>query len=171
MRHSTVHCKDWPCKQNMAKKLSDEQIAECREGFSLYSQGKNKVKTSDLAPLMHAMGQHCSESELKHIVTKLDSKGLGSFNFSHFLDFMATKMNGEDEDEELREAFRVFDIDRDGFITFCELRNIMSTLGLNLTDSEVQNMIREADKDLDGKISYEDFAGIMAVEENPKNEQ
>ena len=49
----------------------------------------------------------------------------------------------------------MFDKNGDGFISATELRLVMNTLGENLTDEEVEEMIREADIDGDGQVNYE----------------
>lgn len=61
----------------------------------------------------------------------------------------AKNLNAE---EDIREAFKVFDQDGNGFITAEELRNVMTNLGERLTDEEVKEMIREADQDGDGVL-------------------
>lgn len=63
--------------------------------------------------------------------------------------------------EEILEAFKVFDKDGNGFISAAELRHIMTNLGEKLTDEEVDEMIREADIDGDGQINYEEFVKMM----------
>ncbi|KAJ3676571.1 hypothetical protein LUZ60_003983 [Juncus effusus] len=63
--------------------------------------------------------------------------------------------------EELKEAFRVFDKDQNGFISAAELRHVMINLREKLTDEEVDEMIREADVDGDGQINYEEFVKVM----------
>ena len=68
---------------------------------------------------------------------------------------MARKMKDSDSEEEIREAFRVFDKDGNGFISPAELRHVMTNLGEKLTDEEVEEMIREADIDGDGQVNYE----------------
>lgn len=65
---------------------------------------------------------------------------------------MARKMKDTDSEEEIREAFKVFDRDNNGFISAAELRHVMTSIGEKLTDDEVDEMIREADQDGDGKI-------------------
>ena len=50
---------------------------------------------------------------------------------------------------------KVFDKNGDGYISASELRHVMTTLGEKLTDDEVDEMIREADIDWDGKVNYE----------------
>jgi calmodulin len=72
-----------------------------------------------------------------------------------FLTMMARKMKDTDSEEEIREAFKVFDRDNNGFISAAELRHVMTSIGEKLTDDEVDEMIREADQDGDGRIDCE----------------
>ena len=58
-------------------------------------------------------------------------------------------------DAELRQAFRVFDIDGDGLIDADELRQTMANLGETLSDHDVHAMIREADRNGDGKVDFD----------------
>lgn len=85
----------------------------------------------------------------------------GTIDFPEFLTLMARKMKDTDSEEELIEAFKVFDRDGNGLISAAELRHVMTNLGEKLTDEEVDEMIREADIDGDGQINYEEFVGMM----------
>lgn len=87
--------------------------------------------------------------------TVLSFPGNGTIDFPEFLTMMARKMKDTDSEEEIREAFRVFDKDGNGFISAAELRHVMTNLGEKLTDEEVDEMIREADIDGDGQVNYE----------------
>ena len=69
-----------------------------------------------------------------------------------FLTMMARKMKDTDSEEEIREAFKVFDSDNTGFISPAELRHVLTSIGEKLTDDEVDEMIREADQDGDDRI-------------------
>ena len=81
--------------------------------------------------------------------------GNGTIDYSEFLTMMSIKMTECDHDEEIREAFRVFDKDGNGFISAAELRHVMTNLGEKLTDEEVDEMVQEADIDGDGQVNYE----------------
>jgi len=48
---------------------------------------------------------------------------------------MARKMKDADSEEEIREAFRVFDRDGNGFISAAELRHVMTNLGEKVSQS------------------------------------
>ncbi|KAF5095333.1 hypothetical protein D0Z03_001861 [Geotrichum reessii] len=62
---------------------------------------------------------------------------------------MARKMKDTDSEEEIREAFRVFDRDGNGFISAAELRHVMTSIGEKLTEEEINAMIKEADANFD----------------------
>ena len=68
---------------------------------------------------------------------------------------MSLNMRKSDSDAELREVFNVFDTNGNGYITSEELGNIMSSLGERMTDDDIEDMLREADLDGDGRVSYE----------------
>lgn len=68
---------------------------------------------------------------------------------------MAKKMNAVDSEQEIREAFKVFDKEGSGSISSAYLRHIMTTMGDRLSDDEVDEMIQEADMDGDGDIDYD----------------
>ena len=57
--------------------------------------------------------------------------------------------------------FQVFDKNGDGFISANELRHVMVTLGEHLSDDEIEEMIREADIDGDGKVNYEGQPSVV----------
>ena len=67
---------------------------------------------------------------------------------------MSKQRKDGDDEEELREAFKVFDKDGNGFISADELRHVMTNLGEKLTDEEINEMIKEADIDGDGHVDY-----------------
>ncbi|CAD5192431.1 unnamed protein product [Musa acuminata subsp. malaccensis] len=146
----------------MAEQLTDDQIAEFKEAFSLFDKdGDGCITTKELGTVMRSLGQNPTEAELQDMINEVDADGNGTIDFPEFLNLMARKMKDTDSEEELKEAFRVFDKDQNGFISAAELRHVMTNLGEKLTDEEVDEMIREADVDGDGQINYEEFVKIM----------
>lgn len=85
----------------------------------------------------------------------MNISGNGEIDFQEFLLMMAKKMNAVDSEQEIREAFKVFDKEGTGSISSAYLRHIMTTMGDKLSDDEVDEMIQEADMDGDGDIDYD----------------
>eukprot|EP01026_Neomeris_dumetosa_P002408 TRINITY_DN106507_c0_g1_i1.p2 TRINITY_DN106507_c0_g1~~TRINITY_DN106507_c0_g1_i1.p2 ORF type:complete len:204 (-),score=30.94 TRINITY_DN106507_c0_g1_i1:245-856(-) len=149
-------------KSKMADQLTEEQIAEFKEAFSLFDKdGDGTITTKELGTVMRSLGQNPTEAELQDMINEVDADGNGTIDFPEFLSLMARKMKDTDTEEELIEAFKVFDRDGNGLISAAELRHVMTNLGEKLTDEEVDEMIREADIDGDGHINYEEFVRMM----------
>ncbi|NXO20178.1 CALMS protein, partial [Cisticola juncidis] len=146
----------------MAERLSEEKIAEFKEAFSLFDRdGDGCISSGELGTVMRSLGQNPTEAELQAMVGELDADGSGTIDFPEFLSLMARKMRDTDGEEEIREAFRVFDKDGNGYISAAELRHVMTNLGEKLTDEEVDEMIKEADCNHDGQVNYEEFVRMM----------
>ena len=95
------------------------------------------------------------------MIKQVDLDGNGTIDFKEFLGLMVRKMKDTDTEEELLEAFKVFDRDTNGFITSHELRHVMTSLGESLTPEEIEEMVKEADVDGDGQINYDEFVKMM----------
>nr|AFQ60635.1 Nano-lantern_Ca2+_CaM-4GS [synthetic construct] len=148
----------------MHDQLTEEQIAEFKEAFSLFDKdGDGTITTKELGTVMRSLGQNPTEAELQDMINEVDADGNGTIYFPEFLTMMARKMKDTDSEEEIREAFRVFDKDGNGYISAAELRHVMTNLGEKLTDEEVDEMIREADIDGDGQVNYEEFVQMMTA--------
>ena len=106
----------------MADQLTDDQIVEFKEAFSLFDKdGDGSITTNELGTVLGLLGQNPTEVELEDLINEVDANGNGTIDFPEFLTMMTGKMNSEEEN---REAFRVFDKDGNGFISAAELRFI-----------------------------------------------
>ena len=68
---------------------------------------------------------------------------------------MAQRLALQDGEEEIKEAYHVFDTQNKGYISANELRFVMTSIENGLSPQEVEELILEADEDGDGKINYE----------------
>ncbi len=66
-----------------------------------------------------------------------------------------------DIEDELVEAFKIFDKEGNGLIPSSEFKHIMLTLGERLAEDEVDEMIKEADYRGDGYINYKEFVKVL----------
>ncbi|KAM7479595.1 hypothetical protein LguiA_027808 [Lonicera macranthoides] len=146
----------------MAEQLTEEQISEFKESFKLFDQnGDGVISSNELGSVMKSLGQNPTEDEVQFMIKEVDADHSGTINFTEFLNLMAKKMKDAGVVKEIKEAFKVFDIDKSGFISAAEIKQVMSNLGQKLSEKNVNRMIREADIDGDGQINYEEFAKMM----------
>ncbi|CAL0328089.1 unnamed protein product [Lupinus luteus] len=146
----------------MVDVLSEEQILEIKEAFGFFDKdGDGCITVEDLAIVIRSLDQNPSEEEVQNMINEVDADGNGTIEFVEFLNLMAKKFKETDVEEDLKEAFKVFDKDQDGYISATELRHVMINLGEKLSDEEVKQMIKEADLDGDGQVNYDEFAKLM----------
>ncbi|WAR17006.1 CALM-like protein [Mya arenaria] len=112
---------------------------------------------------MRFLGMSPTQQQITDAMRALDSNGNGRIEFQEFYTFMQaemTKLNFINNQEIVRSAFRTFDKDGNGYIDETALRIAMKKLGEALTDKEMDDMMKQADVDGDGKINYEEFVKI-----------
>ena len=142
--------------------LTEEQKQEIREAFDLFdTDGSGTIDAKELKVAMRALGFEPKKEEIKKMISDIDKDGSGTIDFNEFLEMMTAKMGEKDSREEILKAFRLFDDDETGKITFRNLKRVAKELGENMTDEELQEMIDEADRDGDGEINEEEFLRIM----------
>ena len=152
-------------KYTTANKLTEEEIADFQEVFSLFDEdGSVTISTKELESVMAYLGQNSTEAGLQDLINEVDIDGDGAIDFNEFLTLMVGKSKEVNLEKELIGAFRVFDRDENGYIILGELKNVMASVGERLSDEEVMQMIREADIDRDSQINYEEFVAMMTLE-------
>ncbi|XP_037703771.1 calmodulin-like [Choloepus didactylus] len=147
----------------MAEKLTEEQVAEFKKAFSAVDRnGDDTIDTKELGAVFKTLGYHLSEAELKSLIQAVDKDGDGVINFQEFLEAMAKRLEAVgSEPEALREAFRVFDLNNDGRISVAELKQAVTNMGMEISEEEVDEMVREVDTDQDGHVDYEEFVRML----------
>ncbi|XP_004237356.1 probable calcium-binding protein CML44 [Solanum lycopersicum] len=140
----------------------------------LDEDGDGLVSLDELKELLDKIGACTGLDELQSLVGKT------SLNFIDFLFFYEAmvKKNNEEKikednmnindnslEDDLVEAFKVFDLNGDGFISCEELQKVLSRLGLwdEKEGSDCKNMIHMYDTNLDGVLDFEEFKNMMLV--------
>ncbi|XP_042205490.1 calmodulin-like [Homarus americanus] len=143
----------------MPRRLTQEQIKEAKECFSVYGR-QEKIPIDQLGNALRSLGINPSNSEINDLIQEIGAPS--AVNFDTFMSLLSKDFPVESA-EEIREAFGVFDKDGNGSISATELKHVLMTMGEKLTQEEVDIMIREADIDGEGHIYYDQFIHMMTA--------
>lgn len=142
--------------------LDDEQISELRQIFRSFDRNNDGSLTQlELGSLLRSLGLKPSPDQLENLIQKADTNNNGLIEFSEFVGLVAPELLPEKSpytEEQLKQLFKLFDRDGNGYITAAELAHSMAKLGHALTAEELTGMIKEADTDGDGRISFQEFS-------------
>merc|ERR1711956_63712 len=97
-----------PKTSTMADQLTEEQIAEFKEAFSLFDKdGDGTITTKELGTVMRSLGQNPTEAELQDMINEVDADGNGFISAAelrHVMTNLGEKLTDEEVDEMIREA-------------------------------------------------------------------
>lgn len=103
---------------------------------------------------------------VNRVIDIFDTDGNGEVDFTEFIQGTSQFSVKGDEEQKLRFAFRIYDIDKDGYISNGELFQVLKMMvGDNLRDWQLQQLVDKTiiilDKDGDGKLSFEEFSAVV----------
>uniref|UniRef100_A0A0D6R560 EF-hand domain-containing protein n=2 Tax=Araucaria cunninghamii TaxID=56994 RepID=A0A0D6R560_ARACU len=144
---------------------STQILRELEEVFKHFdANGDGKISISELGAVVNSLGnEFTSREELEMMIREVDCNGDGFIDLQEFIDFnVKSEGGGAGSLQELRDAFRIFDADRNGYISAEELRSVLANMGDESSLEECFQMIKGVDLDGDGFINFEEFAKMMS---------
>lgn len=155
--------------------ISSNESHPLRPIFDHFDQNKDgRINRDELRLSLQTFDIGVDDAELSTMIDDVDRNCDGLLDFSEFLAFYSSFMGdnsgfkadlnaSQEEEVALRDAFRVFDKDGDGFICAEELQSVLASMGLaqgrKLVDC--QKMILKVDADGDGQVSFDEFKRMM----------
>ena len=122
----------------MSISSSEKPVSKRLVKPSLQCYFQKKISPDNLHELLNVTGHLPTTKELDSWIKEFEKEGLLS-------------------EKGLTEAFKLYDEDGSGEIMRKELKKIISLVDAEMTDSEIEELIREADIDGDGTIDYTEF--------------
>ncbi|KAG8367433.1 hypothetical protein BUALT_Bualt16G0071500 [Buddleja alternifolia] len=158
---------------NNSNMKSDHQLRGVFGTFDKNNDGY--ITKQELKESLKNIGFSAGEADVEDMVAKVDSNGDGLIDFDEFCQLFRFIISSSSKDEEreqeeeeerdgdLREAFDVFDGNKDGVITVEELGLVLSSLGFNEGKmlENCKEMIRNVDVDGDGMVNFDEFKRMM----------
>jgi calmodulin len=145
--------------------VSEDQVKQAKTVFEKFDKrGQAKISTNDLGPAFRSLNLTVKPDALKEWADSVDDDATGFIDLNGFLIILARKMQDDQDEKDLREAFRVLDKNKRGEIDVEDLRWILKGLGDDLTDEDVDDMIRDTDTDGSGFVDFDEFYKLMTSE-------
>jgi len=153
--------------QDPADLLTEEERSMLETIFNEMDTKKDGIlRPQQLADALGKVGVNTDEATLRRQLMMGEGENEG-IDQSDFIQLMAIHMKRMLTANDVQLAFSSFDLNNDGFIDKEELAHAMSHIGFRMEPEEIDEMIRDADKDGDGKISFEEFREKMILCDGP----
>ncbi|KAL3839248.1 hypothetical protein ACJIZ3_023839 [Penstemon smallii] len=152
----------------------DSRADRLRDVFATFDKNNDGFITKkELRDSLKNIGISAGEKEVSDMVEKVDLNRDGLIDFDEFCELFESissnggnvdeERGGDDDDEVMKEAFDVFDENKDGLITVEELGLVLSSLGFTQGNKleDCKEMIRKVDINGDGMVSFDEFKTMM----------
>merc|ERR1719458_532736 len=140
--------------------LDMEQIEALKEGFDKGAEdGGGTISQTTMQMILKSMGVKVDKDDMENYASEVENGDSGKFTFTQFCTIAARFMIEDDEEqmkEELKEAFRIYDRDGQGFITTDVLKEILREIDSTLTEDDLLNIIEEVDEDGSGTLDFDE---------------
>ncbi|XP_023706023.1 troponin C isoform X1 [Cryptotermes secundus] len=146
----------------------DQKMQIMRKAFQMFDTTKSGfIETLKISTILNTMGQLFDDAELQNLIDETDPEASGKVNFDGFCRIAAHFLEEEDSEamqEELKEAFRLYDREGNGYITTQTLREILAALDDKLGPEDLDGIIAEIDTDGSGTVDFDEFMEMMTGE-------
>ncbi|GAA0162694.1 calmodulin-related [Lithospermum erythrorhizon] len=139
----------------------EEELEQVFKKFDV--NGDGKVSASELGSIMRSLGTPATTEELAVMIKEVDGDGDGCINLKEFIELNTKDIDSNEILANLRDAFSIFDIDKNGSISAEELQNVFRSLGEDCSLAECKKMICGVDTNGDGMICFEEFKVMMMM--------
>lgn len=141
-------------------RLTAEEIRQYEEAFALYdSDGSGTITCDEMMELMQVIDPGLTPEDVNIMLDDMDEDASGIIEKDEFIAFMAKRASGHRK--EIKLAFRIFDINDDGFITASDIEKAYNRIGCKLTARQTRRLLRVATADSEGRIHYKEFSKLM----------
>ncbi|XP_017776946.1 PREDICTED: troponin C-like [Nicrophorus vespilloides] len=149
----------------MSEELNKEQIALLKNAFDTFDvEKKGSIGTVMIGTILGMLSISLDEKMLNDIINEVDEDGSGELEFEEFVTLASRFMVEEDAEAmqaELKEAFRLYDKEGNGYISTSVLKEILKELDDKITNEELDMMIAEIDSDGSGTVDFDEFMEVM----------
>lgn len=125
------------------------------------SDNSGSINAREMDKVLLRLNVNLSKSQLEKLLRDADLNFSSDIGFNEFLRMMLPVFTGNFDDDSLYFAFKKFDTNNTGYITANELKQVLSKIGQNYSEKQIDEMIRTVDRDGDGRLSFQEFKQLL----------
>ncbi|BES99362.1 efhand [Nesidiocoris tenuis] len=141
--------------------LKPYQLEDLRDAFNELQDKAELMSVDKIQTIIRASGYEPESEEVKELVDGVSPETEGFITYTEMVEIYKAKLKKEDAIDEIRRAFRLFDLDNKKAITLDNLKQIAKMTCEDLTDEELQEMLDAVDSNNSGSVTMENFVKFM----------
>ena len=152
-----------PDKIKEINNLTEMEIALYKEAFQIFDKhSEGYISSNELGTIMSSLGFNISDEDLNEITNIYDNdQNNNMIDFISFLGIISKKKENIYKEEDLIDAFRIFDKEGNGKISSKELLYVMMSSGEDFNENYIKELIDESSIDHDDFIDYHKFVKLL----------
>ncbi|XP_071079601.1 calmodulin-like [Haliotis cracherodii] len=141
--------------------LAPDEVEAYNDIFKVFDEGgKGYLTASDFSRVGNIL--HTSSTDTADVCSRFDINGDGKVTLDELLNVVACMNQKANTETEMAHVFRLLDKNSDGSLDKGELKQLMTSLGTQLSEKEVDDIIMKFDSDLDGRLQYGEFVKMLS---------
>ncbi len=152
-----------PDKIKEINNLTEMEIALYKEAFQIFDKhSEGYISSNELGTIMSSLGFNISDEDLNEITNIYDNdQNNNMIDFISFLGIISKKKENIYKEEDLNDAFRIFDKEGNGKISSKELLYVMMSSGEDFNENYIKELINESSMEHDEFIDYQKFVKLL----------
>jgi calmodulin len=152
-----------PDKIKEINNLTEMEIALYKEAFQIFDKhSEGYISSNELGTIMSSLGFNISDEDLNEITNIYDNdQNNNMIDFISFLEIISKKKGNIYKEEDLIDAFRIFDKEGNGKISSKELLYVMMSSGEDFNENYIKELISESSIEHDEFIDYQKFVKLL----------
>ena len=143
----------------MSTTLPSTKQSEFERVYRVFdANGDGHLTQQEIEDALEVLGKDISPQDRANLRDRITG---GIVTHDSFIDWMNQRQD-LDVTADLRQIFRLIDIDESGHLSFEEFAQVVRCLNTTASDAEIEALVRKADLDGDGQIDFEEFIATQA---------
>ena len=142
--------------------ISPGKLQELRECFDTFDDDQNGTITQkEFQYALTKLNIFLNGDEVRELFFEYDTNNDNTLDFDEFIKLVAKLDPTVSQEIEINQAFKLFDLNQDGYITRYEVKEALTRFGITASEDEIDLLFAMTDDDKDGRINHAEFRNML----------